>query len=213
MLRKETFVGLVSLMAALSLFLAPWAFGFATVAAAAWTAWISAAALGALALAALCGAGETPWTEGTAGMMGLWTIAAPWLLGFDAQPLARQSHVIPGLVVIAGAAMALIWPRLRRSGWSLGCAALLLACLVGLGTASHAATMEGHLTAERGRDTALTEALNVLAADGWHDISGLQHQGIYVRATAQTRDGRRETVLVDPLTGIVLSDIAGLEGS
>ncbi len=214
MLRKEKLVSVIHLAAAVCLFLAPWAFEFAKMAIAARSAWISAAALAVFALAALFGGGEIIWTGGAEGIIGLWTITAPCILGFAAERSAMWSHVIVGLPVVAMATITLIWPRLPGSGRRVKCAALLLACLVCIGAAAHAAVKESYRVGlGSASDAAFTTALNVLAANGWHDVNNLHRQGRYVRATTQTMDGRRETVLVDPDTGIILPDIEGIEGS
>ena len=72
----------------------------------------------------------------------------------------------------------------------------------------NAATTNGRNAERNGTaDSAYSGALNALHADGWHDITGLQRQGDYVRATTQDFDGQQRSVLVDPRTGVVFPDM------
>lgn len=85
-------------------FISPWAIGFAG--APAWNAWIVGIVLAVLALAALAAFAE--WEEWANLALGLWLIAAPWLLGFEANVNALWTHVILGVLAAAVSGWA-IW--------------------------------------------------------------------------------------------------------
>jgi hypothetical protein len=50
-----------------------------------------------------------------------------------------------------------------------------------------------------------TEALNILYANGWHDVSDLQRNGDTVHAVAIGKDGQRVPVTVDLSAGTILA--------
>lgn len=62
------------------LFVSPWVFGFAGEPMPAWNAWIVGIALGVLAVAALSAFAD--WKEWVSLVLGLWLVAAPWVLEF-----------------------------------------------------------------------------------------------------------------------------------
>jgi hypothetical protein len=90
---------IVNLVLGAILFIAPWLFGFADHATAAWNAWITGVVIVALAVAAIFAFAE--WEEWVNLVVGLWVLVAPWILGFAANPVAMWSHVVVGLVVAA----------------------------------------------------------------------------------------------------------------
>ena len=81
------------------LVLAPWALGCAAETA----AMANMVVVGAALLAAALGAIFLPraWEEWTEGLLGLWLVASPWLLGFERTIAARNCAVITGVVVLA----------------------------------------------------------------------------------------------------------------
>jgi hypothetical protein len=99
------------------LFLSPWILGFAggapagaepTVAgpaAAAWNAWIVGVVITALAIWAIVKFAE--WQDWLTGILGVWLIIAPWVLGFSSLTAAAWNQVIVGLLVVALAAWEL----------------------------------------------------------------------------------------------------------
>jgi hypothetical protein len=101
----------VNLVAGVLLFLSPWVLGFATLAAAAWNAWIVGAAIALIAVAALLAFHKAEeWVNGA---LGLWAVVAPWALGFDGMRAATGTHVVLGLIVVILAA-ATLWSDTNR---------------------------------------------------------------------------------------------------
>jgi SPW repeat len=67
------------------------------VTAAAWTAWLSAIAIGILAVATLTTfAGWKEWISLT---LGLWVLISPWVIGAANQPVATSVLFVTGLAV------------------------------------------------------------------------------------------------------------------
>ena len=97
---------IVNIVAGLGLFLSPWYLGYAAATSAGWNAWIVGALVALVAVASLVAFSE--YTEWANVVLGLWSIVAPWALGFSAIAAATWSHVIAGLVIAALAA-ANVW--------------------------------------------------------------------------------------------------------
>lgn len=102
-------------------FLSPWALGYAAseapgAAAASWSAWLTGPVIAATALASLIRFDD--WAEWINVVLGVWLMAAPWLLGFTGLAGATGSHVVLGFLVAAFAAWEL-WseyhPRAHRA--------------------------------------------------------------------------------------------------
>ncbi|ANY77130.1 hypothetical protein BB934_01930 [Microvirga ossetica] len=85
--------------------LSPWALGFATVEAAAWTAGIGGITVTVMSFAAFIYLRE--WKEWVCLMTGLFLIVSPWLLGFARNASATWVHVTIGLVVTVLASIEL----------------------------------------------------------------------------------------------------------
>lgn len=96
----------INLFLAVVLFITPWVLGFAAEQNASWNAWISGILVGAVAIGALSFFKE--WEEWVNLVLGLWVIAAPWILGFAAITAAMTAHVVLGLLIAASAAWE-IW--------------------------------------------------------------------------------------------------------
>ena len=96
----------VSLVCAVLLFISPWAIGFSGDTTAAWTAWASAVVIGVLTVAALVQFAE--WEEWVTLLVGLWLIAAPWVIGFTGLTYALATFVALG-VIVALASISEIW--------------------------------------------------------------------------------------------------------
>lgn len=99
------------------LFLSPWIFGFGA-GAASQNAYIAGIVIAALAIAAL--AAFAVWEEWLNLIVGLWTLIAPWVLGFSGNRTAMTVHVAIGIAVAVLAAIELwmmsqIPPRLTTS--------------------------------------------------------------------------------------------------
>jgi hypothetical protein len=92
-------IDIVNLVLGAVLFLGPWLFGFADLQQAAWNAWITGIVMIGLAAAAIFAFAE--WEEWVNLVVGLWALAAPWILGFAGDTSATWSHVVVGLVVAA----------------------------------------------------------------------------------------------------------------
>lgn len=85
------------------LFVSPWIFAFAA-GPQSQNAWIAGVVIAGLSIAAL--AAFTVWEEWANLVVGLWTLASPWIFGF-AGTTAMTVHVIIGLLVAALAAVEL----------------------------------------------------------------------------------------------------------
>jgi len=97
---------IVNLLAGLALALSPWVLGFTTVTAATWNAWLVGAAIALVALFALISFHRAE--EVVNGLLGIWAVMAPWVLGFSELRAATGAHVVLGLVV-ALVASATYW--------------------------------------------------------------------------------------------------------
>jgi len=104
------------LVLAVWLFLSTWILGFAATPAAgeavgagfttaAWNAWILGLVIAALALWAAFQFAE--WHDWANGVLGVWLVASPWILGFAALTTAVWNHVVVGLLIVALAAWEL----------------------------------------------------------------------------------------------------------
>ncbi len=95
-----------------ALFVAPWVLGFADEGAAAWTAWCTGAVIGAIGLVSF--AEDLTWPAWTNLALGVWTIAAPWVVQFAASEAAMWTHVVVGLIVAA----ASLWKLYGGQNWT-----------------------------------------------------------------------------------------------
>jgi hypothetical protein len=102
----EILVDALNLVLGTFLVLAPWTFGLiagfpehSQTTAAVLDAWAAGATIGLTAAAAIVAFAE--WQEWSNFFVGLWTIGAPWFLGFGASPGARWVHVGVGAAVAA----------------------------------------------------------------------------------------------------------------
>ena len=93
---------IVYIVAGLGLFLSPWYLGYTGETYAAWNAWIVGAVVALIAIGALVAFRE--YEEWANLVLGLWSIIAPWALGFATMTAAVCAHVIAGIVVAALAA-------------------------------------------------------------------------------------------------------------
>jgi hypothetical protein len=103
---KNTIFG-SQILLGLLLLASPWLIGFAAEQMAAWSAWITGAAIAVVAALAL---GVAGWSQAAAWVnlvLGVWTLFAPWLLGFAALSGAMWSHVVLGALVALSAAAEL----------------------------------------------------------------------------------------------------------
>ncbi len=81
---NRTAFDVVNIIAGLGLLLSPWYLGYAAETYAAWNAWIVGAAVTLIAVAALYTFHQVEeWTNVA---LGLWSVIAPWALGFSALP-------------------------------------------------------------------------------------------------------------------------------
>lgn len=94
---------LLNLVLAALLFVSPWLLGFAGEPLAAATAWVTGLVIAVVALAALF-IKSVAWVESISLAMGVWTVAAPWILGFGTVMFALWAHVAAGvlLILVAG---------------------------------------------------------------------------------------------------------------
>jgi len=103
---------LLNLALAAVLFASPWVLGFASETVAAWAAWGSAIAIGVFALAALF-VKSAVWADTLSLALSVWTVAAPWILGFAAVTMAFRAHIVVGVVLFIVATWE-VWTDLSR---------------------------------------------------------------------------------------------------
>jgi hypothetical protein len=101
----------VNIIAGIALVLSPWYLGYTAVAAAAWNAWVTGAIIALIAVGALVAFNE--YEEWANLVVGLWIIAAPWVLGFSAVTAAMWAHVVAGIVIALLAAGGVWFVRNR----------------------------------------------------------------------------------------------------
>jgi hypothetical protein len=120
----------VMLVLAVWLFISPWVLGFASAAmvaaapsggaampspgltTAAWNAWVLGVVVAALAIWAIAMFAE--WHDWVTGILGVWLVIAPWVIGFSAMAAALWDHVIVGILIVVLAAWEL-W-EVRQEG-------------------------------------------------------------------------------------------------
>lgn len=95
----------VTLVCAVLLFISPWILTFSGDVMATRAAWITGVVVAIFAIAALVQFAE--WEEWVSGLLGVWMIVAPWIVGFSAVGMAVAAFVILGVVVVLAAASEL----------------------------------------------------------------------------------------------------------
>ncbi|TVR11672.1 MAG: hypothetical protein EA385_00910 [Salinarimonadaceae bacterium] len=95
----------VNIIAGIALVLSPWFLAYATAATPAWHAWIAGAVIALVAAVALFG--FQTYKDWAYLAVGLWTVAAPWVIGFAGVAAAMWAHLILGAVVAVMAAASL----------------------------------------------------------------------------------------------------------
>jgi len=95
----------VNLVCAVLLFISPWILAFSGESGATRAAWITGVVVAVFAIAALVQFAE--WEEWVSGLLGLWMILAPWIVGFASVGLAVAAFVVLGIVVLAASASEL----------------------------------------------------------------------------------------------------------
>jgi len=96
----------LNLIVAALLFFSPWLMGFVGDVMPTRNAWIVGVVLALIAIAAITAFAE--WEEWLNLALGLWLIAAPWMLGFTGNPAAFRTHLVLGLLTAAISAWA-VW--------------------------------------------------------------------------------------------------------
>ena len=95
-----------NLVLAVILFISPWVIGFVGDVMPTRNAWIVAAVLALVASAALSAFAE--WEEWVNLVLGVWLMAAPWVLGFTGNFNAFWTHTVLGVLTAAVSAWA-VW--------------------------------------------------------------------------------------------------------
>lgn len=98
------FCDVANLILGAFLFLSPWIVGF-NAGPASQNAFVAGIVIAILAIAAL--AAFAVWEEWLNLIVGLWTLVAPWVLGFHGETKAMTVHVIVGIAVAVLAAIEL----------------------------------------------------------------------------------------------------------
>lgn len=96
----------LNLILGVLLFISPWMMGFLTDTMQTRNAWLVGAVLALIAIAALTAFAE--WEEWVNLALGLWLIAAPWVLGFTGNTGAFRTHLVLGLLTAFVSAWA-VW--------------------------------------------------------------------------------------------------------
>jgi hypothetical protein len=100
-----TAINIITAVLAVLLFFSPWLVGYRNVQIATWNAGACGLAIGLMAAFAITKLQE--WEEWSNAALGLWTAAAPWILGFAGTIAAMWTHVLVGLAVLGLAAVEL----------------------------------------------------------------------------------------------------------
>jgi SPW repeat-containing protein len=100
-----TAINIITAVMAVFLFFSPWLVGYRDVQIATWNAGACGLAIGLMAAFAITRLQE--WEEWSNATLGLWTAAAPWILGFAGTMVAMWTHVLVGLAVLGLAAVEL----------------------------------------------------------------------------------------------------------
>jgi hypothetical protein len=103
--RSQQALDAVNIFAGVALALSPWLLGYVAESTAMWSAWVAGAIMTLIAAGALFAFRQ--YEEWANLVVGLWTVAAPWVLGFAGIAAAMWSHVLAGVVVAALAAVGL----------------------------------------------------------------------------------------------------------
>jgi len=105
---------LLNLVLAAVLFVSPWVLGFAGETAAAWTAWGTGVVVAIFAAIALFV--ESVRAVDTASLvLGIWTIVAPWIVGFAAVTLAWWTCLAVGVLLVLVAAWEVLTDTPRKA--------------------------------------------------------------------------------------------------
>ena len=88
----------VNFLLGVGLFFSPWLFGYESVQNAAWNAHIVGVIIAVMALITLFA--FQSWEEWVSGVLGLWLIISPWLMGFGSVIAPAMTHVLIGLAVV-----------------------------------------------------------------------------------------------------------------
>ena len=97
---------LFNLLLAALLFISPWIMGFVGETMPTWNAWVVAVALAVVAFAALSAFAEgEEWVNL---LLGIWLMAAPWVLGFTGNFNAFWTHIVLGVLTATVSAWA-VW--------------------------------------------------------------------------------------------------------
>lgn len=112
----ETALDIANIVIGVCLALTPWVLGYAAETAAAWNAWVIGVVIALIAIGALVAFAE--WEEWVNLVLGVWTVIAPWALGFAAVTAAVWAHVIAGVLVAVLAALELWFARTRHASAS-----------------------------------------------------------------------------------------------
>jgi len=96
---KRQWHDVVHLVLGLWLIASPWLLGYVATTAAFYNAIALGVIIAVVAVAALVA--FHAWEEWAMGVLGLWLIVSPWLLGFTAVTAALANQIIVGLIVTA----------------------------------------------------------------------------------------------------------------
>ena len=109
--RNDIVATIQSLLGAM-LFVAPWVLGFAEHGAAAWTAWLTGAAIFLFGVVSF--ADDASWPAWTNLVVGIWAVISPWVAQFSTVDAAIWTHVVIGAAVAASS----LWELLGGENWT-----------------------------------------------------------------------------------------------
>lgn len=94
---------LLNLALAVILFVSPWIIGFTGETLATWTAWVTGLVIAVVSVSAMF-VRSAKWEDVASLVVGIWAMAAPWLLGFATVTTALWAHVVVGALLAVLAA-------------------------------------------------------------------------------------------------------------
>lgn len=93
----------LNLALAVILFVSPWIIGFTGETLATWTAWVTGLVIAVVSVSAMF-VRSAKWEDVASLVVGIWAMAAPWLLGFATVTTALWAHVVVGALLAVLAA-------------------------------------------------------------------------------------------------------------
>ncbi len=104
----------LNMVLAVVLFVSPWVFGYVGETMVAWTFWATAVVVAIFSVIALFVESARP-VDAVSLILGVWTIAAPWIVGFAAIKAALWTCVAVGILLAFVAAWEVVTDAPRKA--------------------------------------------------------------------------------------------------